>query len=586
MSSFSLYLTGLLMTAVICLAPVSVAARLLQNESNEEQASPVVATDPLGRDSPRGLVQGFISAVADQNYELAGQYLNVDGLPGELNRAELAQALQRLLDQGDLAPYARISNDSSGVTNDNLPPGVDLVGSLTIGGERVNVLVELHQQPEGGMIWLFSSETLSQLTGVVDDVPLFTDRLLPEVLKENLWGGTPAGHWLIAILLMGISYLLAWSATGLAGFILRRIWRRRNQEKVLGIIDTLTLPVRLYLAVWLFVFLTQQAGISIILRQLFSGLTVVIGIIAILIFLWRLTDFIGSFSKKRMIQRGNASAISIILFLQRAAKTTVIVFGVIAILSVIGIDVTAGLAALGIGGIALALGAQKTMENLVGSVTLVADQPVRVGDFCKVGDIVGTVESIGMRSTRIRTLNRTIVTIPNGEFSSAKIENYAHRDRFLFNPVFNLRYETSPDQIRYLLVEIRSVLYSHPKVIPETARVRFIGFGDASVDLEVYAYINSGNFDDFLEVREDLLLRVMDVIEASGTGFAFPSQTIYFARDGGLSEERSREAEDKVKQWREAGRLQIPSFDPERIRELSNSIAYPPEGSVSRKKDS
>lgn len=213
-------------------------------------------------------------------------------------------------------------------------------------------------------------------------------------------------------------------------------------------------------------------------------------------------------------------------------------------------------------------GCTKTVENFVGSVTLIADQPVRVGDFCKVGDTVGTVEQIGMRSTRIRTLNRTVVTIPNGQFSSETIENYAHRDRFWFQTVLDLRYETTPDQIRFLLVELRSVLYAHPKVHPEPARVRFTGLGAASLNLEVFCYITAVNFDEFLEVREDLLLRIMDVVAESGTDFAFPSQTLYFAKDKGLSKEKSQQAEEKVRKWKEAHDMPIPSFENERIEKL------------------
>lgn len=188
----------------------------------------------------------------------------------------------------------------------------------------------------------------------------------------------------------------------------------------------------------------------------------------------------------------------------------------------------------------------------MGSVTLVADQPVRVGDFCKVGDTVGTVEQIGMRSTRIRTNDRTIVTIPNGEFSSLKIENYAHRDRFWFHPILTLRYETTPDQIRFLLVQLRSVLISHPKVDPDPARVRFIELGAHSLNIEIFAYIHASDYSGFLEIKEDLFLRMMDVVEASGTGFAFPSQTLYVARDKGISGEKALEAEEKVRKWCEA----------------------------------
>jgi MscS family membrane protein len=257
-----------------------------------------------------------------------------------------------------------------------------------------------------------------------------------------------------------------------------------------------------------------------------------------------------------------------------------VIIGIIAILGAVGVDVTAGIAALGIGGIALALGAQKTMENFVGSVSLIVDQPIRVGDYCRIGDIKGTVESIGMRSTTLRTAARTIVTIPNAEFAASKIENYTHRDRFLFNPILTFRMETTPDQLRYLLVELRALLYSHPSVLNSSPIVRFKGITADALKVEMTAYIEASNVDASHEVQEDLLLRILDIIDKSGTGLAYPSQTIYFTRDGGNSEEKTAQAEETVKKWKENSELQLPKFDQKRVDELRGMIQYPEEGSV------
>jgi len=272
----------------------------------------------------------------------------------------------------------------------------------------------------------------------------------------------------------------------------------------------------------------------------------------------------------------------VILFLERAAKIALVIFGIIAILSTFGIDITTGLAALGIGGIALALGAQKTVENFVGSVTLIADRPIRVGDFCRVGQITGTIEKIGIRSTNIRTLDRTLVTIPNGLFSSETIENFAFRDKFRMISTLNFRYESSPDQIRYLLAEFRKILYSHPKVYEEPSRVRFVNFGAHSLDIEIFAYIVADNNNEFLEIREDIMLRIMEVVKQSGTGFAFPSQTLYFAKDDGLDKENSKSTDETVEQWRVKKEMPLPRFTEEQIDNLKNKIDYPPEGSSSK----
>jgi MscS family membrane protein len=242
--------------------------------------------------------------------------------------------------------------------------------------------------------------------------------------------------------------------------------------------------------------------------------------------------------------------------------------------------VTGLIAGLGVGGIALALAAQKTIENLFGGVTLIADQPVRVGDFCRFGSNIGTVEDIGLRSTRVRTLDRTLVSIPNGEFSQTQLENFGQRDRIRLACTLGLRYETSPDQLRHVLAEIRKLLLSHPEIEREPARVRFVGFGSHSLDLEIFAYVGTRDWNHFLAVREDLFLRVMAIVEESGSGLAFPSQTLYMSRDGGIDRERGARAEERVERWRQEGRVPFPDYDAETIEELDGSLDYPPRGSV------
>ncbi|WP_246000400.1 mechanosensitive ion channel family protein [Pontibacter diazotrophicus] len=560
-------------------------AQLLSTDTtnNTEQAEPEWANDSLGRRTPRGTVEGFIKAVANEDYDKAAQFLRLDpDLQDDMDGAALAQSLQRLLDQnGRIFPYSQISNDPGGLEDDNLGPNLDRVGTATVNGETFNVILEKTEGPDGGPIWLFSSQTVQRVPLLTEEEATgsVVDRLSPRFLRETKWGGVPIAHWMAMLLLVIGAYLLAWSITSFTLYTLRLLWYKARQEATAGIIRAFALPIKIYLAVWLFVVASEQVGVSIIVRQRFSEVTIIVGVAAILLLIWRLLDATTRFTERRLTRRNNMAGVSAVLFLRRAAKIAIVVLGFIAILDTVGVDVTAGLAALGIGGIALALGAQKTVENFVGSVTLIADQPLRVGDFCKVGDIVGTVEQIGMRSTRIRTLARTIVTIPNGELASTKIENYAHRDRFWFHPTFGLRFESTPDQLRFLLVELRAILYAHPKVSPTPARVRFIEIGADSLNIEIFAYILAKDFDQFLEVQEDLYLRMMDIVEASGTGFAFPSQTLYIARDQGLSKEKGAEAEEQVRKWREAGEMQIPSFNSDRIQNLRNSISYPPEGS-------
>jgi MscS family membrane protein len=235
-----------------------------------------------------------------------------------------------------------------------------------------------------------------------------------------------------------------------------------------------------------------------------------------------------------------------------ALKVLVLLFAVLASLQNVGVNVTGLLAGLGIGGLALALAAQKTVENLFGGVSVILDQPVRVGDFCRFGDRLGTVEEVGLRSTRVRTLDRTVVSIPNAEFSALQLENFSRRDRIWLHATLGLRYETTADQLRHVLAEVHRLLREDPRVDPEPARIRFVGFGAYSLDCEVFAYIRTADYGEFLAIREDLLLRIMDIVAASGTSFAFPSQTLYVGADPGLDTARSRAAEAQGRRWRAA----------------------------------
>lgn len=200
-------------------------------------------------------------------------------------------------------------------------------------------------------------------------------------------------------------------------------------------------------------------------------------------------------------------------------------------------------AGLGVGGLAIALAAQPTIENLIGGMSLFADKPMEVGDYCRLGADEGTVEGIGIRSTRIRGLDRVLMSIPNADLSKMPIVNLTARDKMLIEAVIGVRYETTPEQLRHLLDMIREMLLGHPHIHPDMARVRLIGFGASSLDLEVFAYAATRDRAEFLSIREDVWLRVMDLVEQSGTAMAFPSQTLYLGRDGGWDAARRRVSE-------------------------------------------
>ena len=265
--------------------------------------------------------------------------------------------------------------------------------------------------------------------------------------------------------------------------------------------------------------------------------------------------------------------------LARTAGIAVIIAIVFYVSNQLGAPLYGLVAGLGVGGLAVALAVRPALENVLGSVALFADKPVRVGDFCRFGEDLGTVEAIGLRSTRLRKLDDTLVSIPNADFAQRELTNFTRRRRWLYETTLSLRYETSPEQLRYVLAKLREMLIGHPKVSEDQLHVRFIGFGDCSLDILVFAYIRTREWLRYRAVREDINLRIMDIVKEAGTGFAFPSQTAYLGRDAGLDAELGQEAETQVQSWRSKGQLPFPEFGEDMLAEKEDVLDYPPEGS-------
>jgi MscS family membrane protein len=311
-----------------------------------------------------------------------------------------------------------------------------------------------------------------------------------------------------------------------------------------------------------------------------SGFTARLRVAAPTWFLVRIVTLFSRALQLRLAQQGSAVGISAIPLVRRIVNALVVLVAIVLVLANLGLNMTGVIAGLGVGGLAVALAAQKSLENLFGGITLIFDQPVHIGDFCRFGDRVGTVEDIGLRSTRIRTLDRTLVTIPNAEFSSLQIENYARRDRIFLSTRIVVRYETTPDQLRYLLTELRKLLLAHPKIDPDPARVRLAAFGTHGLEIDLFAYVRTIDYGEYLAVREDLYLRMIDVVHGSGTDLAFPAQTAYDASQR-LDADKRHAAEEAVRQWRETGTLYFPDVPPEAATKLADTLDYPPKGSPS-----
>jgi MscS family membrane protein len=479
------------------------------------------------------------------------------------------------LDRGFSGKQATLSSKPEGDLDDNLPPAKERIGTVETSSGRLDIILERVQRGHAPPIWLFSSETLAGVPEIYQGLEVGTlEDHLPQFLVNTRFLWFPLWQWFVIFLFVPLSFVFATFVTRLMIPLLLLLVRRITKGK--GDLHGVKLagPIRILIlafATWSMSLLSSSVLTSAFWAYMASTLTVIgaswLGV--------RFIDILFNLKEERLTAV-SSDKISLVQLGRKLSKVTAVILGALLILYIAGMNLTAVLAGLGVGGIAVALAAQKTLENLIGGITIVSDQPIRVGDFCKVGDYQGTVEAVGLRSTRIRTLDRTIVSIPNGQLATMNLENFTLRDKIWFRHVLNLRYETSPDQLRYILAGIREMLYKHPKVETASARVRFIGFGNSSLNLEVFAYVVEKDYGTFLHIQEDLLLRIMDIVEGSGSGFAFPSQTTYLAQDAGMDAGKTQEAILKVRQWREKGELPFPDFSPETIAEINNRLEYPP----------
>ncbi len=524
------YLSSLLGACVLALA-VGVVARA-QTVPQPQSAPPPPAAeqprDPLGRSTPRGTVLGFLSAARRGDTEVARQYLNTRLND---NAAEaLAQQLFVVLDARLAARLTQLSDAPEGSRANPLSPNQEVIGTITGDTGAVEIVVERVERAKSGAIWLFSSKTLDAIPALYEQVTRRrTDAAVPGVLFDTHLGGVRLLDWLAVLLGLPVLYF----ATTLLNRALRPlahvVWRRLFGESDLSTRNNaLPFPARLLVLALVSRWLLPRLPLSLLLREFWGNAAILLTIVAVAWLLVLLNGEIEAYIRRRL-PASNGAAVSLLRAGRRGVDVLVIFVALLVTLRHFGVDPTPALAGLGVGGIAVALAAQKTLENVIAGASLIFDQAVQVGDFMKMGDISGTVDHIGLRSTRIRTLDRTVVSVPNSQIASTSLETISARDKFWFHPVVGLRYETTPEQLRAVLDGIRQLLQSHGAIDRESVRVRFLRLGAFSLDVDVFAYLQARDWNHFLEIQEQLLFGVTDIVSRAGSSIAFPSQTMYVA---------------------------------------------------------
>jgi MscS family membrane protein len=518
------------------------------------------SADPLGlgRDTPRGTVIGFVRAAQEGNTELAWQYLQPSGKAHPLDASERQEIVDHLLTVLN-ATFPTSALDS--VSRDQEVRGDDgrPLNELKLGGTRALsepfplYLVRV-EEAGGAKVWRISQKTVQALPATYDSLrfPQLADKL-PSFLVNTRPLGMPLWQWVAIVLLAPLAMALGW----LVAFVARGAWQLWRRLR--GLPPAPPAPHRrfgpgaLLAAVLIHYRFVAYIGTSLLYRQYYRWLVLFLFAFGAYWGLTRITSWIFRGITQRLTERGRLAERSLVSLAQRVLNVLIFLIIGLLYLNSLDINVTAALAGLGIGGLAIGLGAQKTFENLLGGISILTDKAIVVGDPCKIGDQMGVVEDIGLRSTKLRTENRTVVSIPNGTVATATLENFRFRDKILSRQLVRLRYDLSPDHIRHVLGQIQDALLHHPKVEESTVRVRLLRFGDNGIEVEIYAYILERDYGVFLATQEDVLLRVMDVLERTGAAIALPSQTTMVTQDKWVDPEKAAAAKKAVEQVRVAG---------------------------------
>ena len=473
--------------------------------------------DPLGRSTPRGTVVRLIEAAEQGSLDRAAEYL-APGLELAEGR-ELARKLWIVLDRKLLTNLDNLSDTPDGDPQDGLA-NRDRIGLVESPGGNVEMLLD-RVQGQGGPIWLFASSTLQEIPRLYDELqPPWIEGYVPEPLRTTRWLSLPLYRWLAVLLFIPLMVGLAALATRGLAVVLTPLFRRLTRGQEHRALPSRG-PLRL-LVTGVFFYVVSFFAFSLASRQFWNRVAATLIVMALCWLSLRLLDVLAELSLKRLERVQRSGDTALVLLINRLLKAASVLVGGLVLLSVLDVDTTAALTGLGVGGLAIGFGAQKTIENLFGGIMVISDKPVNVGDVCKVGEFFGTVEDIGIRSTRIRTLDRTVVSVPNGQLAAMILENFAQRDRIRFHHTVGLARQTTADQVRYVLRLIRRLLEAHPKVEPKSARTRFIRLTGAALDIEIFAYVLERDQAAFLAIQEDLLLAIMDIIDTSGASFASP----------------------------------------------------------------
>ena len=497
-------------------------------------------SDPLGRGTPRGTLTGFMSAAQMGNHERAAEYLQLPRRQTEIDSARLIADLKALLDHAYVGRLGAVTGSPELTYDSQLEANHQRIGEFSVNGKELPLLMVRVPDGNNGHIWLISWSTLSKTGDLANDVRSHeVERRLPPVLVRHTVLSIALWVWLAFLLLIPVALLAGAAAVAMVSIPAWLLGRFQHRAAEWEVWTNIRGPVLLFATAAAHAIGMRLITVPLLFREYYLRVQ---GAALLFAVAWLLWDFVTVWTR-RMRRRVSApeerGTLSLILLLHRMMKVVIVTVALLCVLYLAGFNLSAALAGLGIGGIAVALAAQKTIENLFGGISILTDRVMRVGDLCRVGDTIGTVEDIGLRSTRIRTFERGLISVPNGALASANVENLSARDKLRIFAVVGLSQSTSRAQLEAVLAQVGAMLREHPQIESTSAWIRLARLAAGSIDLEMRAYALTREYGEFTAIRQDVLLRVMHIVERCGTSLATTSPTIHLANPPEAAETRA-----------------------------------------------
>ncbi len=302
-----------------------------------------------------------------------------------------------------------------------------------------------------------------------------------------------------------------------------KLFLRNNKEKTDSLANSLQKPLAYLIG-------TVGLYIAFAINYNKPGVTKVFKILIILIICWGIINYLSNNLFIHIHFGENADDTmntTALRFLANILKIVVIAFGIVMIISELGYNVNGLLTGLGVGGLAVSLAAQDAVGNLISGFIIIFDKPFKVGDLIESATVKGFVEEVTMRSTKIRTLDDSVITVPNSTLTKEAVTNISMMDKRRIKMTFGLVYSTSNETIEKIRNEIKTYIVQNKDILPEPCRIHFREFGDSALNFEVVCYTETSDMDEYLKIENELNLAIKQIVENNDTDFAFPTQTVY-----------------------------------------------------------